>query len=93
MVHYLTNRSLRVEQIESQSACSCSLFPLENQLVTLPVRDLFGDTDGFPDELPDISASFPLWVEVRIFSMALPSTCRQEREVTSSRRARELCLL
>jgi len=74
MVHYLTKRSLRVEQIESQSDCSCSLFPLVNQLVTLLVRDLFGDTDGFPDELPDASASFPLWAEVRIFSMALPST-------------------
>jgi len=65
-----------VEQIESQSDCSGSLFPLVNQLATLPARDLFGDTDGFPDELPDASASFPLWAEVRIFSMALPSTYR-----------------
>lgn len=74
VMHYLTKRSLRVEQIESQSDCSGSLFPLVNQLATLPARDLFGDTDGFPDELPDASASFPLWPEVRIFSIALPST-------------------
>ena len=74
MVHYLTKRSFRVEQIESQSDCSCSLFPLVNQPATLLTRDLFGDTDAFPDELLEASASFPLWPEVRIFSMALPST-------------------
>jgi len=55
MTHYLTKRSLRVEQIDSQSGCSCSLFPLENQLATLLVRGLFGDTD----ELSDASASLP----------------------------------
>jgi len=75
-MHYLTKRSLRVEQIDSQSGCSCSLFPLENQLATLLVSGLFGDTDSFPDELSDASASLPRWAEVRIFSMALPSTYR-----------------
>lgn len=83
VVHYLTKRSLRVEQIESQSGCSCSLFPLVNQLATLLARDLFGDTADFPDELPDASASLALWPEVRIFSMALPSTYqyRIKREI------------
>lgn len=83
VMHYLTKRSLRVEQIDSHSGCSCSLFPLVNQLATLLVRDLFGDTDGFPDELPDASASLPRWPEVRIFSMALPSTYqyRIKREI------------
>lgn len=76
--YYLTNRSFKEEQIDGSqdSVCSWSLV-LENQLVTLLDLGLFGDTEGLLLD-PVASASFPLCA-VKIFSIALPKTYKQNR--------------
>lgn len=76
--YYLTNRSFKEEQIDGSqdSVCSWSLV-FENQLVTLLDLGLFGDTEGLPFD-PVASASFPLCA-VKIFSIALPNTYKQNR--------------
>lgn len=88
--YYLTNRSFKEEQIDGSqdSVCSWSLV-FENQLVTLLDLGLFGDTEGLPFD-PVASASFPLCA-VKIFSIALPNTYKQNRfSISALKKLRKL---
>lgn len=80
--YYLTNRSFKEEQIDGSqdSVCSWSLVVFENQLVTLLDLGLFGDTEGCSSiRLLPRHFLFKIFSAVKIFSIALPNTYKQNR--------------